>query len=173
MVLRRPALSCIKPFFVVGFGFALVCVFSFGFVCLCVLLFFSFIRSCCMSLCVLVFGCVFCFLLLCFCFMPSSSRCSKSALQFLGPLQRDMQHVPVCLRVVEWRCWFVLNALGPRQLWWFLYRRPRILKGGFENYWCCLLFSNELCQAVCLGSGFCRVSFDSFGLASDFLRCPP
>ena len=64
----------------------------------------SFVRSCCMPLCVFVFGCVFCFLLLCFCFMPSSSRCSKSALQFLGPPQRDMQHVPGCLRVVYWRC---------------------------------------------------------------------
>ena len=34
-----PALSCSKPLFVVGFGFALVCVFGFGFVFLCVLLF--------------------------------------------------------------------------------------------------------------------------------------
>ena len=39
MVPGAPALSCIKPFFVVGFGFALVCVFGFGFVFLCVLLF--------------------------------------------------------------------------------------------------------------------------------------
>ena len=39
MVPGAPAGSCIKPFFVVGFGFALVCVFGFGFVFLCVLLF--------------------------------------------------------------------------------------------------------------------------------------
>ena len=57
--------------------------FWFCFLCVCCC-FCSFIRSCCMSLCVLVFGCVFCFLLLCFCFMPSSSRCSKTALQILG-----------------------------------------------------------------------------------------
>ena len=59
----------------------------------------SFVRVVCLYVC-LFFVCVFCFLLLCFRSMPSSSRCSKSALQFLGPLQRDMQHVPVCRRVV-------------------------------------------------------------------------
>ena len=37
--LHGPGRSCAKPFFVVGFGFALVCVFGFGFVFLCVLLF--------------------------------------------------------------------------------------------------------------------------------------
>ena len=80
-----PALSCSKPLFVVGFGFALVCVFGFGFVfCFVCVVVRSFVRSCCMPLCVFVFGCVSCFLLLCFCFMPSSSRCSKTALQILG-----------------------------------------------------------------------------------------
>ena len=48
-----PAGSCIKPFFVVGFGFALVCVFGVVVGCCCWLLLF--VRSCCMSLCVLVF----------------------------------------------------------------------------------------------------------------------
>ena len=43
----------------------------------------SFVRVVCLYVC-LFFVCVFCFLLLCFCSMPSSSRCSKTALQILG-----------------------------------------------------------------------------------------
>ena len=45
----------------------------------------SFVRSFVLYVFVcLFFVCVFCFLLLCFCSMPSSSRCSKTALQILG-----------------------------------------------------------------------------------------
>ena len=79
---RAPAGSCSKPLFVVGLGVALVCVFGFGFLCV-LLLFRSFVRVVCLYVC-LFLGSMFCFLLLCFCSMPSSSRCSKTALQILG-----------------------------------------------------------------------------------------
>ena len=52
-------------------------------VCVCVVVIRSFVGVVCLYVC-LFFRCVFCFLLLCFCFMPSSSRCSKTALQILG-----------------------------------------------------------------------------------------
>ena len=56
-LLGAPALSCIKPFFVVGFGFALVCVFGFG--CLRACCCYSFVRWCCVFMCA-------CFFVVCF-----------------------------------------------------------------------------------------------------------
>ena len=66
--LHRPAGSCTKPFFVVGFGFALVCVFGFGFGCLRACCCYSFVRWCCMSLCVLAFSLCVLFLVVVFLF---------------------------------------------------------------------------------------------------------
>ena len=68
MVPGAPALSCSKPLFVVGFGFALVCVFVFGFVFFVCVVVRSFVRSCCMSLRVHVFWlCVLFFVVVVLC----------------------------------------------------------------------------------------------------------